>query len=210
MLLAHEHVFCRFRGGPDAALPALHKALLAARDVGVTDIVDLTPYGPVQRYASLLTDPKLPRLAGCVGFYRTRFIDQRHRTLEVRELASVMARQLARRRSVGLDVACIKVASDGHELSPLEDRVMRASVQFSLLEQDLPIVTHAIFGRHAQFRVLTESGADSAKSRCHTSQEMALRASGPRLSLWRWPGRRATARKGTLLSSQYSRFTINL
>lgn len=161
-------------------LPAIRDALVAARRAGVTGIVDVTPYGPVRAYAPLLTDPDLPRIFGCVGFYRKRFIDRRHRELAVPELHEVMARQLARRRAAGLDVACIKVASDGNSLSALEDRIMHAAASFSR-HQGLPIVTHAILGRHAQVQALVAGGADPCKIML-SHVEMDLKGTPPRMT----------------------------
>lgn len=180
MLLSHEHVFCRYRGSTEAVLAAIRLALVEARQVGVTGIVDVTPYGPVAAYAPLLVDDALPHILGCVGFYRRRQVDRHHRLLSAPELHEVMGRQLLRRTKAGLRVACIKVASDGDVLSPLEQRIMTAAGTFSV-ERRLPIVTHAIRGCHAQVEALRGAGADPSMIML-SHVEMDLKGALPRVS----------------------------
>lgn len=178
MLLSHEHIFCRYRGSTETVISAVRESLLEAREAGVDGIVDVTPYGPVSAYASLLTDRALPRIFGCVGFYRKRYVDRRHHALSATELRDVMGRQLLRRSKSGLQVACIKVASDSDTLSPLEDRIMTAAGGFSN-ERRLPIVTHAIRGCHAQVKALRAGGADPAMIML-SHVEMDLKGASPR------------------------------
>lgn len=182
MVLSHEHVFCRYRGSSDVVLRAIRAALLEARRTGVTDIVDVTPYGPISPYAPLLKDDALPRIFGCVGFYRRRYVDRRHHALSARELHEVMARQLTRRAKTGLAVACIKVASDGEVLSPLELRIMTAAGRFSA-DRRLPIVTHSIRGCHAQVDALRTAGADPRKIML-SHVEMDLKGVSPRANAY--------------------------
>lgn len=178
MLLSHEHVFCRYRGSTEIVIAAIRESLLDAKEAGVTGIVDVTPYGPVGAYRPLLTDRALPRIFGCIGFYRKRYVDRRHQALSATELCEVMGRQLVRRSKSGLQVACIKVASDGDTLSPLEHRIMMAAGAFSK-ERRLPIVTHAIRGCHEQVNALRAGGADPTMIML-SHVEMSLKGESPR------------------------------
>lgn len=162
-ILVHEHLFNRIRPAEtDTAVEFLRKQLVILEGLGVTTIVDVTPYVDPSRFMRALDGLSISVVCSA-GFYLEQRVQPGDRRVGVDILTTRLLNRI--RRGVGalrLSPGVLKVASRGSQLSPFEMRAMTA-VGRAQRETDLPVVIHSVRGIPQQFRALTDAGARASR-----------------------------------------------
>jgi phosphotriesterase-related protein len=179
--MVHEHVFWEFNPKcRERSIAFSRRELEALRAAGARTIVDVAPhpYRLPEWYQALARQVGLHIILS-TGFYLEARTTPEIRQLSEGEMAERFEGEIT--QGIGtsdLKAGVIKVACERADLTPWEQRVLRAAAR---VQRDLgvPICTHAIQGAHAQFRTLLEAGADPARIYLsHTEQEIGWEGRG--------------------------------
>jgi len=171
--MMHEHLAPRERIPRPADLDRFVEPLTVetminqleqAKRRGLCSVVDCTPYRLHRNPQTLLdisTEVGINVIAA-TGFYTERWIPDFAFRMTVDEIAAFMLRELA--EGIGdtrIRPGIIKVASSMKEISPVEERVIRAAAR-AQRETGVPITTHATLGTMGveQVQILESEGAD--------------------------------------------------
>jgi len=171
--MMHEHLVPHERIPEPAALnrfvepltvQVMIKQLEQAKRWGLCSIVDCTPYRLYRNPQTLLdisTEVGVNVIAA-TGFYTERWIPAFAYRMTIDEIAAFMLRELREGiGDTGIRAGIIKVASSKMQISPVEERVIRAAAR-AHRETGAPITTHATLGTMGveQVQILEEEGAD--------------------------------------------------
>lgn len=160
--MMHEHIFSDHRmEWREANLTVARRELQELMDCGGQTIVDVGP-NPLRHmdwYAELASQVAI-HIIVCTGFYLQRRTPEALWDLSEEQYAERFLRELTEGiAGTGIRAALIKVAGEKAELTPWEQKVMRAAARVQR-ETGVPICTHACEGARAQFDLLVGAGAD--------------------------------------------------
>ena len=160
--MIHEHVFWDFDPQwRENCIDFSRKELAALSAAGARTIVDVAPhpYRIPEWYLALAPRVDINIIVS-TGFYLEKRTTPEIRDFSEGQMAAWFRRELT--QGIGnssLRAGVIKVAGESTQLTPWEQKVMRAAAGVQR-EMGVPICTHAIAGGQAQFRALVAAGAD--------------------------------------------------